>query len=89
MSAVATLRNPPKASADPDLVTNLQERATLLEQSVAAADKASRDLVQAQIQLNSAKAEDLTKLRGVQDELDRLAKAAADVAANPDVTPLP
>lgn len=79
-SVVATLRNPPpKPQADPDLVANLQERATLLAQSAAAADKAARDLVQAQIELNAAKAADIEKLRSVQDKLANAA-AVADVA---------
>lgn len=82
LSAVATLRNPPKAPVDPDRVTNLQERAALLELSRAAADQTARNLVQEQIKLNAAKGDDLAKLRDTQDELDRAAKAA--LAADAD-----
>lgn len=86
LSAVATLRAPPpKVVVDPELVSNLQERAALLEQSRSAADKTARDQLQAQIQLNAAKADDLAKLRSVQDELDRAAKAAAAADAIADV----
>lgn len=84
LSAVATLRHPPKTPVDPDLVSNLQERAVLLAQSKSAADKAARDLLQAQISLNTAKADDLAKLRSVQDELDKAAKAAVAADAIAD-----
>lgn len=86
LSAVATLRHPPKVPVDPDRVTNLQERAALLELSRAAADQAARDAVQKQIELNAAKGDDLSKLRSIQDELDRAAKAAlaADAEALAD-----
>lgn len=85
LSVVATLRNPPKVPVDPDRVANLQERAALLDLSRAAADQVARDAVQKQIALNSAKGDDLAKLRSIQDELDKAAKAAVALAAAPDV----
>lgn len=81
LSVVTTLRNPTKPPVDTDLVSNLQERATLLEQSAAAADKPTRDQLQAQISLNAAKADDLAKLRSIQDTLAKQA-ADAEVAAD-------